>query len=183
MDKLLRLMAGSTGQLHEAQLSLLEASDGPMAEPSTRTPPEAVEQDSAAADGSPTVEGNTPHDDSREGESRTRTPEAIPRARLGTKRLPEEPNRLDDTRRRSNALEKHYKTRDVAELLSVHEETVLRLAQCGNLHSVRVGSERRYPESAIVEFLERNVDDTARRVSVPPRRARTTRRRTNKAAP
>ena len=46
---------------------------------------------------------------------------------------------------------------------------MLRLAQCGNLHSVRVGSERRYPESAIVEFLERNVDVTARQVSVPPR--------------
>jgi excisionase family DNA binding protein len=53
-------------------------------------------------------------------------------------------------------IEKHYKTREVAELLSVHEETVLRLAQRGELRSVRIGSERRYPESAIADFLERN---------------------------
>jgi excisionase family DNA binding protein len=70
-------------------------------------------------------------------------------------------------------LEKHYKTREVAELLSVHEETVLRLAQCGNLRSVRVGSERRYPESAIAGFLERNLDESPR----GPRVARTRRQR------
>jgi excisionase family DNA binding protein len=58
----------------------------------------------------------------------------------------------------------------VAELLSVHEETVLRLAQCGTLRSVRVGSERRYPESGIMEFLERNADDTSRRLQAVRRR-------------
>jgi predicted site-specific integrase-resolvase len=33
---------------------------------------------------------------------------------------------------------------------------VLRLARRGELRSVRVGSERRFPESAIRDYLERN---------------------------
>ena len=83
---------------------------------------------------------------------------------------PSRPSSRDETRTRREILEKHYKTREVAELLSVHEETVLRLAQCGSLCSVRVGSERRYPESAIVSFLERNTDETARKLRVAGRR-------------
>ena len=55
-------------------------------------------------------------------------------------------------------IEQHYRTAEVAALLSVHEETVLRLARRGELPSVRVGSERRYPESAIRDYLERNSD-------------------------
>ena len=53
-------------------------------------------------------------------------------------------------------IEQHYRTREVAGLLAVHEETVLRLAQRGELRSVRIGNERRYPESAVREFLERH---------------------------
>jgi excisionase family DNA binding protein len=53
-------------------------------------------------------------------------------------------------------IERHYKTSEVAELLSVHKETVLRLAQRGEIRSVRVGHDRRFPESAIGEFLDRN---------------------------
>jgi excisionase family DNA binding protein len=80
-------------------------------------------------------------------------------------RRPDTPEQARDSVRRDangaqrKIVERHYKTREVAELLSVHEETVLRLAQCGSLHSVRIGSERRYPESAIVDFLKRNADD------------------------
>ena len=54
-----------------------------------------------------------------------------------------------------SVIERHYKTAELAELLSVHEETVLRLARRGELRSVRVGSERRFPESAIRDYLER----------------------------
>lgn len=156
---------------HEGQLSLFEASDGPTAEPSARAEPHTIERGRDAEEALPSVE-----EDVRQHPSRGESP-ANPIARVVTRRPPVESSRLEGTRPRGDALEKHYKTRDVAELLSVHEETVLRLAQCGTLRSIRVGSERRYPESAIVEFLERNVDDTARRVSVPPRRARTARRR------
>ena len=55
-------------------------------------------------------------------------------------------------------IEQHYKTKEVAALLGVHEETVLRLAQRRELRSVRIGSERRYPESAIRDFLDRHTE-------------------------
>jgi excisionase family DNA binding protein len=88
--------------------------------------------------------------------------------------------RRDTNGGRRELVEKHYKTREVAELLSVHEETVLRLAQCGNLRSVRVGSERRYPESAIAEFLKRNADDASVLVARAAQARRTQRARTPK---
>jgi excisionase family DNA binding protein len=53
------------------------------------------------------------------------------------------------------AIPRHYKTRELAELLSCHEETILRLAQRGEIHSIMLGGERRYPETAVEEFLER----------------------------
>ncbi|HEY2353791.1 MAG TPA: helix-turn-helix domain-containing protein [Gaiellaceae bacterium] len=53
-------------------------------------------------------------------------------------------------------VERHYTTAELAELLSVCAETVRRLAARGELPSVRVGSERRYPQSGVVEFLRRN---------------------------
>lgn len=53
-------------------------------------------------------------------------------------------------------IERHYRTQELADLLSCHNETILRLAQRGELESVRVGSERRYPESAVRRFLDRN---------------------------
>jgi excisionase family DNA binding protein len=56
-------------------------------------------------------------------------------------------------------IERHYSTRELAELLSVHPETVRREAQRGRLRSVRVGHERRYPESGIREYLRRAGED------------------------
>ena len=53
------------------------------------------------------------------------------------------------------SIERHYTTRELAELLAVHPETVRREAQRRRLRSVRVGSERRYPESAVQEYLDR----------------------------
>jgi excisionase family DNA binding protein len=50
-------------------------------------------------------------------------------------------------------IERHYTGRQVAELLAVCPETIRRLAAKGELHSVRVGSERRYPESAVKAYL------------------------------
>lgn len=55
-------------------------------------------------------------------------------------------------------IEQHYSTREVANLLRVHTETVLRMAQRGDLRSVRIGRDRRYPESSIRDYLERNAD-------------------------
>jgi excisionase family DNA binding protein len=52
-------------------------------------------------------------------------------------------------------IERHYTTRELAELLQVHPETIRRAAARGELRSVRVGSERRYPESAVKEWLSR----------------------------
>jgi excisionase family DNA binding protein len=52
-------------------------------------------------------------------------------------------------------IERHYTTRELAELLHVHPETIRRAAARGDLRSVRVGSERRYPESAVKEWLSR----------------------------
>jgi excisionase family DNA binding protein len=51
-------------------------------------------------------------------------------------------------------IERHYTTRELAELLAVHPETIRRAAARGHLRSVRVGHERRYPESAVREWLE-----------------------------
>ena len=50
-------------------------------------------------------------------------------------------------------MEKMYTTKQVAEAWSVNPETVRPLAARGLLRSVRVGSERRYPESALREYL------------------------------
>jgi excisionase family DNA binding protein len=52
-------------------------------------------------------------------------------------------------------IERHYTTRELAEQLSVNSETIRREAARGHLRSVRVGSERRYPESAVREYLQR----------------------------
>jgi excisionase family DNA binding protein len=55
----------------------------------------------------------------------------------------------------ARGIERHYTTRELAELLAVHPETIRREAMRGRLRSVRVGSERRYPQSAVTEYLAR----------------------------
>jgi excisionase family DNA binding protein len=52
-----------------------------------------------------------------------------------------------------SAVERHYTTSEVSALLSLHEETVRKYARLGELESVRIGNDRRYPESAIAKFL------------------------------
>jgi excisionase family DNA binding protein len=161
--------------LHEGQLSLLELDLGPIepltTEPSNGSPTDSTRHDDAAE----IVEPATPCSKGEPGGcsatslDRLVTTDTEESHRVANRRPRGSPRY--ETRARSEILEKHYKTREVAELLSVHEETVLRLAQCGSLRSVRVGSERRYPESAIVAFLERNTDQTARKLRVAGRRA------------
>jgi excisionase family DNA binding protein len=58
-------------------------------------------------------------------------------------------------------IERHYSTRQLAELLSVNPETIRREAQRGRLRSVRIGSERRYPESAVRQYLENRAEPEA----------------------
>jgi excisionase family DNA binding protein len=50
-------------------------------------------------------------------------------------------------------LEPHYTGRHLAELLAVNPETIRRAAARGELKSVRVGLHRRYPESAVQDWL------------------------------
>lgn len=52
--------------------------------------------------------------------------------------------------------QRHYSTHELADLWNVHPETIRREAKRGRLRSIRVGSERRYPESAVVEYLRHN---------------------------
>jgi excisionase family DNA binding protein len=56
---------------------------------------------------------------------------------------------------RVEIVERMYTTKQVAEWWSVNPETIRRLAARGLLRSVRVGSERRYPKSALREYLQR----------------------------
>ena len=50
-------------------------------------------------------------------------------------------------------IEVHYTGKEFANLLSVNPETIRRAAASGQLRSVRVGRDRRYPESAVTEWL------------------------------
>lgn len=58
-------------------------------------------------------------------------------------------------------IERHYKTRELAELLGLHPETIRRAAQRGQLESVRIGLDRIYAESAVQCWLEVNRDRAA----------------------
>jgi excisionase family DNA binding protein len=53
-------------------------------------------------------------------------------------------------------IERHYKTRELAELLGLHPETIRRAAQRGELESVRIGLDRIYSESAVQRWLDAN---------------------------
>jgi excisionase family DNA binding protein len=50
-------------------------------------------------------------------------------------------------------VEAHYTGKALARLLSVHPETIRRAAASGALRSIRIGRDRRYPESAVREWL------------------------------
>lgn len=58
-------------------------------------------------------------------------------------------------------IERHYKTRELAELLGLHPETIRRAAQRGQLESVRIGLDRIYAESAVQSWLQVNRDKCA----------------------
>jgi excisionase family DNA binding protein len=62
-------------------------------------------------------------------------------------------------------IERHYKTRELSELLGLHPETIRRAAQRGQLESVRIGLDRIYSETAIQCWLEANRDHAAARVA------------------
>ena len=53
-------------------------------------------------------------------------------------------------------IERHYKTRELAELLGLHPETIRRAAQRGQLESVCIGLDRIYSESAVQRWLDSN---------------------------
>jgi excisionase family DNA binding protein len=55
-------------------------------------------------------------------------------------------------------IERHYKTRELAEILGIHPDTIRRAAQRGELESIRIGLDRIYAESAINRWLGANVD-------------------------
>lgn len=59
-------------------------------------------------------------------------------------------------------IERHYKTRELAERLGLHPETIRRAAQRGELESIRIGLDRIYSESAIEKWLAANLDVAAR---------------------
>jgi excisionase family DNA binding protein len=59
-------------------------------------------------------------------------------------------------------IERHYKTRELAEILGLHPETIRRAAQRGELESIRIGLDRIYAESAVNRWLDGNKDQCAR---------------------
>lgn len=56
-------------------------------------------------------------------------------------------------------IEQHYKTAELAALLSCSETVIRDAAMKGELQSVRVGADRRYSESAVREWLERKQEN------------------------
>lgn len=53
-------------------------------------------------------------------------------------------------------IERHYRTRELCDLLAVSDDTITRLVQRGELDAVYVGSERRFSESAVKLYLQRH---------------------------
>jgi excisionase family DNA binding protein len=54
------------------------------------------------------------------------------------------------------AIEQHYSPKTLAKLLDCHPETLRRAAASGQLRSVRLGADRRYPESAVNAWLRQS---------------------------
>jgi excisionase family DNA binding protein len=75
-------------------------------------------------------------------------------------------------------IERHYTGAELAELLGIDYETVLHKAHTGEIASVRVGRLRRFPESAVRDYLDRHTQDT----NVIPLRPRDTRERCQQEA-
>jgi len=55
-------------------------------------------------------------------------------------------------------IEPYYTTAQLCELLNLHEETVRKYARTGELPSVRMGNDRRYPKSGVLAFLKARED-------------------------
>jgi excisionase family DNA binding protein len=51
-------------------------------------------------------------------------------------------------------VERYYTTAQLAKLFCVHPETIRRAAGRGELRFVRVGRDYRFPESAVLEWLQ-----------------------------
>jgi excisionase family DNA binding protein len=64
-------------------------------------------------------------------------------------------------------LEQHYTVSEIASLLKCHPETVRRLCDRNQLRSIRVGTNRRIPESAVTEYMDgaQNVVNFKRKAS------------------
>jgi excisionase family DNA binding protein len=62
-------------------------------------------------------------------------------------------------------IERHYKTRELAERLGLHPDTIRRAAQRGELESIRIGLDRIYSESAVQRYLAANLDTAVGAVS------------------
>jgi excisionase family DNA binding protein len=67
------------------------------------------------------------------------------------------------------AMEDHYTGHQVAEKLHLDYETVLGLAQTGELPSFRIGRLRRFRESDVNAYLERHRDTPGIVVALRPR--------------
>jgi excisionase family DNA binding protein len=67
-------------------------------------------------------------------------------------------NHGDSFERSVGGIERHYGTAELAELLAVNPETIRREAARGHLRSIRIGNQRRYPESAVRDYLASRAD-------------------------
>lgn len=57
--------------------------------------------------------------------------------------------------------EKHYTRNEIAKILSVNPMTVYREIRRGKLRAIRVGKDYRIPESALIEYQEKQKVDYA----------------------
>lgn len=55
--------------------------------------------------------------------------------------------------------------REVADLLRVHQRTAYRLITGGSIQAIKIGSQWRVPESALMEYLEKGLREPVTRGS------------------